>query len=83
MRQATALNSLRPLSQAQSGQKIQIMSVPEKRAHKRLLSMGLPPGSQVTVLRNRSGSVIVGQHGDRLAIGRKLAEQILVSQCHE
>ncbi len=83
MRQTSALNPLRPLSQVLSGQKIQIRSVPEKRTHKRLLSMGLPPGSQVIVIRNRSGSVIVGQHGDRLAIGRRLAEQILVSDCHE
>lgn len=73
-------HSLPSLSRIGSGQRITIITVLEKKAHKRLLGMGLPPGTQVTVFRNHSGSVIVGQRGDRIAIGRTLAQQILVSE---
>lgn len=67
-----------PLSAALPGQRVRIASVAEKRLHLRLLSLGLPPGTALTILRNRAGAVVVGKHDDRLAIGRSLAELIMV-----
>ncbi len=68
-----------PLSTIPPGNRIQIASVP-KRIHKRLLSLGLPPGTHLTVLRNRNGAVVIGRHQDRMAIGRGLAEEIMVRE---
>ena len=68
-----------PLSSIAPGNRIRIASVP-KNIHKRLLSLGLPPGTQFSVLRNRNGSVVIGRHHDRMAIGRALAEQIQVQK---
>ncbi len=66
-----------PLNTIPAGKHIQISSVP-RRLHKRLLSLGLPPGTPMIVLRNRNGAIVIGRHQDRMAIGHNLAKQILV-----
>ncbi len=66
-----------PLNTIPPGKDIQIASVPGK-LHKRMLSLGLPPGTHLTVLRNRNGAIVVGRHQERMAIGHNLAKQILV-----
>ncbi|WP_022948035.1 FeoA family protein [Methylohalobius crimeensis] len=68
----------RILSMVSPGQRIRIVDVPGKRVRIRLLSLGFAPGTTLTVLWNRAGAVIVGRDGDRMAIGRGFAEQILV-----
>ncbi len=68
-----------PLNTIPPGHHILIAQVPA-RFHKRLLSLGLPPGTRLTVLRNRNGAVVIGRHQNRMAIGRHLAAQILVQE---
>lgn len=67
-----------PLSAALPGQRVRIASVAEKRLLLRLLSLGLPPGTGLTILRNHAGAVVVGKHNGRLAIGRSIAERIMI-----
>ncbi|MFN3918840.1 MAG: FeoA domain-containing protein [Methylohalobius sp.] len=67
-----------PLSFALPGQRVRIASVIEKPLRLRLLSLGLAPGTTLTILRNGASAVVVGKNDDRLAIGRSLAERILV-----
>lgn len=45
---------------------------------RRLMEMGLSPGSEVRVIRNSFGPMIVEVRGVRLALGRGLASKILV-----
>ncbi|MBC7294531.1 MAG: ferrous iron transport protein A [Thermoleophilia bacterium] len=46
---------------------------------RRLIALGLAPGSEVYVVQNRGrGPLIVEVHGARLAIGRGQAEQVTV-----
>lgn len=46
---------------------------------KRLISMGITPGSEIQVLHNwGSGPVIVEVHGARLALGRGQAARVVV-----
>lgn len=46
---------------------------------KRLISLGITPGSQIQVLHNwGSGPVIVEVHGARLALGRGQAARVAV-----
>lgn len=51
---------------------------------RRLQALGLTPGTKVKVLNNkRSGSVIFKVRGTRLAIGRRIAEGISVSELND
>jgi len=45
---------------------------------RRLMEMGLVPGSEVEVVRNDMGPIIVKVRGVTIAIGRGMADRILV-----
>lgn len=45
---------------------------------KRLLEMGLVPGTTVEVLRNNRGPLIVKVRGATVALGRGLAKKVIV-----
>lgn len=46
----------------------------------RLIALGMTQGTKITVLNNkRSGSVIFNVRGTRLAVGRKIAEEIYIA----
>ncbi|HIE22813.1 MAG TPA: ferrous iron transport protein A [Candidatus Korarchaeota archaeon] len=45
---------------------------------RRLMEIGLSPGSEVMVIRNSLGPMIIEVRGVRLALGRGLASKILV-----
>lgn len=47
-------------------------------ATKRLYEMGLNTGSKIKVVKNDIGPVIVSIYGNKIAVGRGLAEKILV-----
>lgn len=73
-------STIQTLDQCAPGQRVSLHSiVGGKRLRERLLSMGLPIGGELQVLRNRSGAVVVGRGANRLAIGRGMAEKIMVS----
>lgn len=71
---ATALTSIRP------GQRVSIAGVSAGRnVQGRLLSMGLVPGAQVSVITNTGqGPLLIALGDSRLTIGRGLAGKILV-----
>ncbi len=48
-------------------------------ATKRLYEMGLNTGSRVKVVKNDIGPVIVSLYGNKIAVGRGLAEKIIVA----
>ncbi len=70
----------KPLSSAVPGGRLRITEIVDKLARLRLLGLNLAPGTTVTVLRNRRGSVILGHRHARMAVGRRLAERILVEE---
>ena len=47
-------------------------------ATRRLYEMGFNTGAQVMVLKNDRGPIIVGLGGQKVALGRGLAEKMLV-----
>lgn len=49
-----------------------------KGARRRLYEMGFNTGARVKILKNDSGPVIVGLSGNKVAVGRGLAEKILI-----
>lgn len=72
--------AFKPLSTALPGRRFRIVDIPDKSARLRLLGLNLAPGTTFTLLRNRKGSVVVGHCHARMAIGRLLAERILVEE---
>jgi ferrous iron transport protein A len=47
---------------------------------RRLMEMGMTPGTQVEVVRNDMGPIIVRARGLTIAIGRGMANRILVKK---
>ncbi len=70
----------KPLSAALPGRQFRIVDILDKSARLRLLSLNLAPGTTLILLRNRKGSVVIGHRHARMAIGRHLAERILVEE---
>ncbi len=72
-----------PLSLASPGEKVRFCRfLGGEKLRARLTSMGLQVGDTVEVINN-CGPVIVSAKGARLALGRGLAQKILVSLCQD
>lgn len=48
-------------------------------ATKRLYEMGFNTGAKVKIMKNDSGPVVVSLGGNKIAVGRGLAEKIIVN----
>lgn len=73
------------LCEAKIGGSYEIEGMELSRATQmRLIALGMTAGTKIQVLNNkRSGSVIFSVRGTRLAVGRKIAEQINVKDSAE
>ena len=71
----------RPLSQTDQGQVVSVTNIVAGRGLKmRLASMGLIPKTKIQVLRNgKSGPVVISVKNTRVALGRGVAEKIIVT----
>ena len=67
------------------GAKATVVALPTgRRAHSRLVNIGLKVGSEIQVLRNSGwGPVLVGTGLTRLAIGHGMAERVTVEVAAE
>jgi Fur family ferric uptake transcriptional regulator len=72
---------LMPLAMAKPGEKIVIKDMMGGReARSRLASMGLRTGDHLEIINNNGmGRLIVGHGSTRLALGRGIAQKIMVS----
>jgi Fe2+ transport system protein FeoA len=73
--------SLMPLSMGKPGERLHIMALANGRnARLKLISLGLHPGDKIEVISNDGrGGLIVGRDSTRLALGRGMAQKIMVS----
>lgn len=70
-----------PLSLAQIGTSVIIERiVGGETACKRLMEMGFNKGVLVKMIKNSSGSLIIGLGDSRIALGRGLAQKIIVAE---
>ncbi len=51
-----------------------------RRLTRRCLSLGLRVGGDVTVAQTRPGGLVVATGGNRIALGRGVAERVLVER---
>jgi Fe2+ transport system protein FeoA len=69
----------RPLAQTRPGGRYRIVAVQDQRCAEHLLRMGLVEGTIVDCVRNLyRGPVVVRCGRARMAVGRRIAEQVLV-----
>ena len=68
-----------PLSAAHPGRPLKVMGLNGgKMLSSRLASLGIIPGSDVSVVCNSGGPVIVEVKGSRLSLGQGMARKIMV-----
>jgi len=80
----TCLNRRRPLiplSMTKTGEQVELKEIVEKRGvRERLSDMGLRLGDQIEIINNSGrGKIILGRGYTRLAIGRGLAQKIMIA----
>ncbi|SHH78584.1 FeoA family protein [Sporanaerobacter acetigenes] len=51
-----------------------------EKASKRLYEMGFNKGAEIKVVKNDSGPIIVSLSGCKVALGRGIAQKIMISQ---
>lgn len=67
-----------PLTACKPGEKLTVVGqTGGQRARTRLTDMGLKPGSEVKILTDSGGPVVLACGGSRLALGRRLAEKLV------
>ena len=73
-------SSYTPLSHAKPGVKLVIMEMRAGRAaHLKLTSLGLHPGDVIEIINSNYGKLLVAHNNTRIALGRGIAEKIMVS----
>ncbi len=78
--EAGAVSPRLHLADAEPGQRLRIEAVEAgRRLQARLISMGLPLGSEVTVLHKRSGGVVLATPNGRFALGQGMAKKMVVA----
>lgn len=68
---------VQPLSETPVGARIRVVGIDGGRALiRRLLSLGLSVGAEFEVLHHRGRAVVVGSHGNRVALGAGMADKV-------
>jgi len=69
--------SSQPLSETPVGQKVRLVAINGgKQLTRRLLALGLAVGSELEVLHHRGRGVVVAKQGNRVALGKGIAEKL-------
>jgi ferrous iron transport protein A len=69
--------SSHPLSEIPVGQMVRLVAISGgKKLTRRLLSLGLTVGSELEVLHHRGRGVVVAKQGNRVALGKGIAEKM-------
>ena len=78
MHSQTSANTI-SLTQLAPGQSAQLVSISAGRSlTHRLAEMGLTPGVEMEILQNHGGPVLLIVRDTRLALGRSMADRIMV-----
>jgi Fe2+ transport system protein FeoA len=75
--------AIQSLSEVRSGQKVKLVSVEAGRSLvNRLVSMGLLPNVEITVINNsHPGPFVINVKGSKIMLGRGMANKIMVCDC--
>lgn len=66
------------LNETPVGKKVRLVEVAGGRQLvRRLLSLGLSLGAEIEILHQRGSGVVVGREGNRVALGKGIADKVL------
>jgi len=69
--------SSQPLSETPVGKKVRLVAINGGRQlTRRLIALGLTLGSEIEILQHRSRGVVVAKQGNRVALGKGIAEKL-------
>ncbi len=79
-KQQTEKKQVRPLSIVKEREKVRLVSIEAGRGlNSRLVSMGLVPNIEITVLNNsHPGPFVISVKGYKMMLGRGMAQKIMV-----
>ena len=70
-----------PLFRANVGDRVRIVGIIDKGGINQLLSLGLTPGNELTIIsRTPSGSIVVALQNNRIGLGANMTHTILVTE---
>jgi ferrous iron transport protein A len=73
-------NNQLPLTMISPGQSVKLVEIiAGRRLRHRLTELGLTPGVELTVMQDQGGPMLVSVYDSRLALGRGMAQKILVN----
>ena len=68
-----------PMSFAPIGSTVEIVNIlMGQTLNKKLMEMGLSTGSQIKIVKNDGGQLILGVAGSKLALGQGMGQKIMV-----
>jgi len=68
-----------PLSSANSGESVEVVNLAGGRHFiSKITSLGLTPGTNIRVLSNLGGPIIIDVRGSRISLGRGMAQKVIV-----
>jgi len=74
------LNSHVPLAFAREGTKGKVVSIIGGRGvFSRLIAMGIVPGTEVKVVMNRGGAILISVNGSKIVLGRGIAMKVIIN----
>ncbi len=67
------------LSTVPVGRKVRLISIQGgRKLIRRLIALGITQGNELEVLHHRSGGVVVGKDGNRVALGAGVADKLVI-----
>ncbi len=67
------------LSTVPVGKKVRLISIQGgRKLTRRLIALGITQGNELEVLHHRSGGVVVGKDGNRVALGAGVADKLVI-----
>ena len=67
------------LSSVPVGQRVRVVSIQGgRKLTRRLIALGITQGNELEVLHQRSGGVVVGRDGNRVALGSGVADKLVI-----
>jgi len=73
-----------PLSMTAVGERVYLDSIlGGEKINRRLTALGLTPGVELSIVQDTGGPLLISVRDSRIAIGRGMAQKIMVSQIAE
>jgi Fe2+ transport system protein FeoA len=70
-----------PLAMSRETSRVHVKKInTDSKTQVRILGMGIGNGSDLIVMRNRGGDMVLAKNNIRISLGRSIAEKIFVEQ---